>query len=296
MQLFDSWAHHLSPAQFREFSLPYAQRILSAVKAVHPDTPLIFHANGGEQRAAWAEARGVLSVLSWQGWVSLQPVLMRLRGFPSISADPGHACSGQGWGTRPGRGAGWGAGTGKLESLGGCTADVVGLDWAVDLPEARRALPGRVTQGNMDPMLLFGGEGALRQARFSAHGCSLPRHHSSWSRLESCKSLPAASCFLEIAPVDREQPPVRCRPCRTRCCIRAGNATFSTSATAWCRCPSGPAERDSHRTTDPLSCRFESRCWFWHGAVRSTCPIRDLTPTEGLDTTFCIICTKRCRL
>jgi uroporphyrinogen-III decarboxylase len=26
IQLFDSWAHHLSPAQFAEFSLPYANR------------------------------------------------------------------------------------------------------------------------------------------------------------------------------------------------------------------------------------------------------------------------------
>lgn len=56
------------------------------------------------------------------------------------------------------------AGTGKLESLGGCTADVVGLDWAVDLQDARRTLGGRVTQGNMDPMVLFGGEAAIRQA------------------------------------------------------------------------------------------------------------------------------------
>lgn len=47
VQLFDSWAHHLSPAQFREFSLPYAQRIIAEVKVVHPNTPLIFHANGG---------------------------------------------------------------------------------------------------------------------------------------------------------------------------------------------------------------------------------------------------------
>ena len=47
VQLFDSWAHHLSPAQFREFSLPYANRIMEAIHATHPDTPLIFHANGG---------------------------------------------------------------------------------------------------------------------------------------------------------------------------------------------------------------------------------------------------------
>lgn len=47
VQLFDSWAHHLSPAQFAEFSLPYAERVMRGVKARHPDVPLIFHANGG---------------------------------------------------------------------------------------------------------------------------------------------------------------------------------------------------------------------------------------------------------
>lgn len=47
LQLFDSWAHHLSPAQFREFSLPYAERVMAGVRAAKPDVPIIFHANGG---------------------------------------------------------------------------------------------------------------------------------------------------------------------------------------------------------------------------------------------------------
>lgn len=47
VQLFDSWAHHLSPAQFAEFSYPYAQRLAAAVKAKYPHVPVIFHANGG---------------------------------------------------------------------------------------------------------------------------------------------------------------------------------------------------------------------------------------------------------
>lgn len=47
VQLFDSWAHHLSPEQFAEFSLPYANRIVEAVRAKYPHVPLIFHANGG---------------------------------------------------------------------------------------------------------------------------------------------------------------------------------------------------------------------------------------------------------
>lgn len=52
VQLFDSWAHHLSPQQFAEFSLPYANRVVEGVRAKHPHVPLIYHANGGEALGA----------------------------------------------------------------------------------------------------------------------------------------------------------------------------------------------------------------------------------------------------
>jgi|TARA_B100001142_G_scaffold162578_1_gene162651 uroporphyrinogen decarboxylase len=47
VQIFDSWAHHLSPQQYLEFSHPYNERVIAYVKQRYPDTPLIFHANGG---------------------------------------------------------------------------------------------------------------------------------------------------------------------------------------------------------------------------------------------------------
>lgn len=49
VQLFDSWAHHLSPEQFQEFSLPYANKVTEGVRARYPHVPIIFHANGGER-------------------------------------------------------------------------------------------------------------------------------------------------------------------------------------------------------------------------------------------------------
>jgi uroporphyrinogen-III decarboxylase len=59
VQLFDSWAHHLSPSQFQEFSLPYANRVTEAVRRRYPRVPIIFHANGGERRGlapgAWGD-------------------------------------------------------------------------------------------------------------------------------------------------------------------------------------------------------------------------------------------------
>lgn len=52
VQLFDSWAHHLSPDQFCEFSLPYVEEIIQATKQQHPEVPIIFHMNGGTGKLA----------------------------------------------------------------------------------------------------------------------------------------------------------------------------------------------------------------------------------------------------
>jgi len=115
VQVFDSWAHHLSPAQFSEFSMPYAQRVMDHVKAQHPEVPLIFHANGG---------------------------------------------------------------TGKLHRIQKeCRADVIGLDWACDMAEARAIFgPDQTLQGNVDPMVLFGTEDAIRKAVKEVVDAAGPRH------------------------------------------------------------------------------------------------------------------------
>mmetsp|Transcript_31653 Transcript_31653/g.69176 ORF Transcript_31653/g.69176 Transcript_31653/m.69176 type:complete len:399 (-) Transcript_31653:250-1446(-) len=103
VQLFDSWAHHLSPAQASEFSHPYAQRVMDQIKAKHPNTPLMFHANGG---------------------------------------------------------------TGKLHRIrDDITADVIGLDWACEMSDARSIFGKKQTlQGNVDPMILFGDEEQIQAA------------------------------------------------------------------------------------------------------------------------------------
>ncbi len=55
-----------------------------------------------------------------------------------------------------------------LERIADCGADAVGLDWTMSLAAARKRLNDAVAlQGNIDPMVLFGGESAVReQARY----------------------------------------------------------------------------------------------------------------------------------
>ena len=50
-----------------------------------------------------------------------------------------------------------------LEAIAACGADVVGLDWTMDLGAARARTQDRVAlQGNLDPMVLFGTPEAIR--------------------------------------------------------------------------------------------------------------------------------------
>lgn len=46
VQMFDSWAGHLSPQDYRTFALPYQQQVVRQVKATHPDTPMILYISG----------------------------------------------------------------------------------------------------------------------------------------------------------------------------------------------------------------------------------------------------------
>lgn len=51
-----------------------------------------------------------------------------------------------------------------IESIAQCGADAVGLDWTMSLAEARRRVADKVAlQGNLDPMVLFGEETAIRE-------------------------------------------------------------------------------------------------------------------------------------
>lgn len=63
VQLFDSWAGSLSPAQFEKWVVAPTARIVEQVRARHPETPIIgFPKGAGEKLAAYARETGVTAV------------------------------------------------------------------------------------------------------------------------------------------------------------------------------------------------------------------------------------------
>ncbi len=60
VQLFDSWAGSLSPAQFEQWVIAPNATIVSRLRAMHPDTPIIgFPKGAGGKLAAYANETGV---------------------------------------------------------------------------------------------------------------------------------------------------------------------------------------------------------------------------------------------
>ena len=102
VQVFESWAHQLSPSQFERFAKPAAQRVVRAIKDRHPDVPVIYFANGGSS-------------------------------YLELQRDMG--------------------------------ADMIAVDWSVDMATARAILgPDVPISGNIDPTVLFGTKEQVEQA------------------------------------------------------------------------------------------------------------------------------------
>jgi uroporphyrinogen decarboxylase len=102
IQIFESWAHQLSPKDFTDYAKPAAQKAISIIKARHPDVPVIYFANGG---------------------------------------------------------------TSYLELQRDMGADMIALDWSVDMATAREMLgPDVPVSGNLEPTVLFGTKEQIEQA------------------------------------------------------------------------------------------------------------------------------------
>ena len=102
IQVFESWAHQLSPKQFEQFAKPAAQKAIAIIKEKHPSVPVIYFANGG---SAYLE----------------------------LQRDMG--------------------------------ADMIAVDWSIDMAQARKILgPDIPISGNIDPTILFGTKEQIEQA------------------------------------------------------------------------------------------------------------------------------------
>jgi uroporphyrinogen decarboxylase len=102
VQVFESWAHQLSPSQFERFAKPAAQKAMRIIKDRHPNVPVIYFANGGSS-------------------------------YLELQRDMG--------------------------------ADMIAVDWSVDMATARAILgPEIPISGNIDPTVLFGTKEQIEQA------------------------------------------------------------------------------------------------------------------------------------
>lgn len=73
IQFFDSWAHHLSPNQYKRYALPAALRAIRYVKQQRPAVPIVFFANGcgGKLEDISAALSGYIDVLQLDWSVSM---------------------------------------------------------------------------------------------------------------------------------------------------------------------------------------------------------------------------------
>ena len=102
IQLFESWAHQITPKYFEQYAKPAAMKAIKIIKAKHPDVPVIYFANGGSS---------------------------------------------------------------YLECQRDIGADMIAVDWHVDMAEARKILgPDMPISGNIDPTILFGTKEQIEQA------------------------------------------------------------------------------------------------------------------------------------
>jgi uroporphyrinogen decarboxylase len=137
VQLFDSWAGALSPADYAEYVLPYVQQVIAAIKHQEPRT---------ENRTAESNLSGSrFSVLGSQ-----TPIIY-------FATDT----------------------SGMLGLLRQTGADVIGVDWRIQLDDAWAQLgPGLAIQGNLDPAVLFAPwpEIERRAAAILARAAGRPGH------------------------------------------------------------------------------------------------------------------------
>jgi uroporphyrinogen decarboxylase len=99
IQIFDSWAGHLTPDDYATFALPYQRQVIRAIKAIYPEVPVILYVH---------DSAALLPLMNQSG------------------------------------------------------ADVIHIDLAIPMGQAREILGDRPVQGNLDPCVLLGSPELIR--------------------------------------------------------------------------------------------------------------------------------------
>lgn len=77
IQLFDSWAGHLSPTDYDEFAAPYQRKVIQKIKKAHPTVPTILYIHRSGALLERMAASGV-DIVSLDWTVSVEEALRRL--------------------------------------------------------------------------------------------------------------------------------------------------------------------------------------------------------------------------
>ena len=79
LQVFESWAHHLTWDLDQAFARPYAQRLAQHLRQAHPDVPTVYFANGGSVfLGAQQQQQEAYSALSLDWRLSMREARRRL--------------------------------------------------------------------------------------------------------------------------------------------------------------------------------------------------------------------------
>jgi len=117
VQLFDTWAGVLSPRDYRDFALPYVKRVIEALRS--------------EQSTVNSQQSAPPPTPPPRGGRVREGVKTPIIYFVGECA-------------------------GLLEDIKNCGADVIGIDWRINIDEAIKSLGSSISvQGNLDPCALF---------------------------------------------------------------------------------------------------------------------------------------------
>jgi uroporphyrinogen decarboxylase len=92
-----------------------------------------------------------------------------------------------------------------VDSYASLPAEVLGVDWRVDLPQLQKRYPQRAIQGNLEPAILTAGADATRDAARELLGASDPRGHIVNLGHGILPNTPIASVEALVAAVHSEE-------------------------------------------------------------------------------------------